>query len=89
MLVISPSISANQLPENISNFFNNITSIEREKLTQCIQNEGLVGKEIINTSCEITDQLSKALITMNEYKNINIFNALGDERFINYKNRYL
>ena len=85
MLVISPSISANQLPENISNFFNNITSIEREKLTQCIQNEGLVGKEIINTSCEITDQLSKALITMNEYKNINIFNALGDERFINYK----
>ena len=85
MLAISPSISANQLPENISNFFNNITSIEREKLTQCIQNEGLVGKEIINTSCEITDQLSKALITMNEYKNINIFNALGDERFINYK----
>ena len=25
------------------------------------------------------------LITMNDYKNINIFNALGDERFINYK----
>ena len=83
MFVISPSISANELPENISNFFNNIISIEREKLTQCIQNEGLVGKEIINTSCEITDQLSKSLITMNKYKNINIFNALGDERFIN------
>lgn len=85
MLVISSSISANQLPGNVSKFFNNIISSEREKLTQCIQNEGLVGKEIINTSCEITDQLSKSLITMNEYKNINIFNALGDERFVNYK----
>ena len=85
ILVISPSISANQLPGNVSKFFNNIISSEREKLTQCIQNEGLVGKEIINTSCEITDQLSKSLITMNEYKNINIFNALGDERFVNYK----
>ena len=53
MLVISPSISANQLPENISNFFNNITSIEREKLTQCIQNEGLVGKEIISKKITI------------------------------------
>ena len=52
MLVISPSISANQLPGNVSKFFNNIISSEREKLIQCIQNEGLVGKEIINTSSE-------------------------------------
>ena len=83
---LSTNLIADELPNNIKSHFQNKLVIERTKLENCIKNEGLSEVDIINTSCEISDLLLKSLLILGDKKrNINIFDALGDDRFKNYK----
>ena len=83
---LSTNLIADELPNNIKSHFQNKLIIERTKLENCIKNEGLSEVDIINTSCEISDLLLKSLlILVDKKRNINIFDALGDDRFKNYK----
>ena len=84
---LSTNLIADELLNNIKIHFQNNLVIERTKLENCIKTEGFFKANIINTSCEITDSLLKSLLILDEKKrNINIFDALGDDRFENYKN---
>jgi tetratricopeptide (TPR) repeat protein len=84
---LSTNLIADELLNKIKIHFQNNLVIERTKLENCIKAEGFFKANIINTSCEITDSLLKSLLILDEKnRNINIFDALGDDRFENYKN---